>query len=82
MADRPDARRISTPDAAAPAKDADGETADQDAYRDALECYADLVVGAADDRQAMRRLERRIADHLVDGAGPEAPAPPPPPPKI
>jgi hypothetical protein len=47
-------------------------------YREALESYAELLgVGAEEtDSDAVRALERQIADHLVDGAAP-TPAPPP-----
>jgi hypothetical protein len=37
-------------------------------YRDALEDYAERLENAADptDEDALRALERRIADHLVE----------------
>ena len=69
MADAPDA---DIPDTQPSAADGAAE-----GYRDALETYADLLDGAEADADAVRQLERRIADHLVDGATPAEPTPAP-----
>ncbi|MEQ8604696.1 MAG: hypothetical protein RIB45_15390 [Marivibrio sp.] len=86
MADRTDATRNGEPAArtsAVPTPDApEAAGRETGAYREALEDYADLIANPGDDPDAMRRLERRIADHLVDGAAPEAPSPAPEAPSV
>lgn len=73
MADAPDADIPDAHTGAHPSA-ADGAT---EGYRDALETYADLLDGQEADADAVRQLERRIADHLVDGATPAEPTPAP-----